>query len=129
MCETIFELDFGFNVPNSACESIIGLCCLELIVKLKYKCDMDNIADIEASIAEERFIEDNALFKRGQRVHTWLNDKLVVGVIVDIDTDGEEHIVYDINVGAKVLHFIPEYMLITDGITAVDAVLLPTMPF
>lgn len=129
MCETIFKLDFGFNVPNSACESIIGLCCLELIVKLKYKCDMDNIADIEAYLAEERFIEDNALFKRGQRVHTWLNDKLVVGIIVDIDTDGEEHIVYDINVGAKVLHFIPEYMLTTDGITAVDAVLLPTMPF
>lgn len=90
---------------------------------------MDNIADIEAYLAEERFIEDNALFKRGQRVHTWLNDKLIVGVIVDIDTDGEEHIVYDINVGAKVLHFIPEYMLITDSITAVDAVLLPAMPF
>ena len=116
-------------MPYIACESSIRLCCLELIVKLKYKCDMDNIADIEASIAEERFIEDNALFKRGQRVHTWLNDKLVVGVIIDIDTDGEEHIVYDINVGAKVLHFIPEYMLITDGITAIDAVLLPTMPF
>ena len=33
MCETIFKLDFGFNVPNSACESIIGLCCLEFIVK------------------------------------------------------------------------------------------------
>lgn len=90
---------------------------------------MDNIADIEAYLTEERFIEDNALFKRGQRVHTWLNDKLIVGVIVDINTDGEEHIVYDINVGAKVLHFIPEYMLIADGITAVDAVLLPTMPF
>lgn len=90
---------------------------------------MDNIADIEAYLTEERFIEDNALFKRGQRVHTWLNDKLVVGVIVNIDTDGEEHIVYDINVGAKVLHFIPEYMLITDGITALDAVLLPAMPF
>lgn len=90
---------------------------------------MDNIADIEAYLTEERFIEDNALFKRGQRVHTWLNDKLVVGVIVDIDTDGEEHIVYDMNVGAKVLHFIPEYMLITDDITTVDAVLLPTMPF
>lgn len=90
---------------------------------------MDNIADIEAYLTEERFIEDNALFKRGQRVHTWLNDKLVVGIIVDIDTDGEEHIVYDVNVGTKVLHFIPEYMLITDGITAVDAVLLPTMPF
>lgn len=90
---------------------------------------MDNIADIEAYLAEERFIEDNALFKRGQRVHTWLNDKLVVGIIVDIYTDGKEYIVYDINVGAKVLHFIPEYMLITDSITAVDAVLLPTMPF
>lgn len=116
-------------MPYIACESGIRLCCLKLIVKLKYRFYMDNIADIEASIAEERFIEDNALFKRGQRVHTWLNDKLVVGIIVDIDTDGEEHIVYDINVGAKVLHFIPEYMLITDGITAVDAVLLPTMPF
>jgi len=109
-------------MPYIACESSIRLCCLELIVKLKYKCNMDNIA-------EERFIEDNALFKRGQRVHTWLNDKLVVGIIVDIDTDGEEHIVYDINVGARVLHFIPEYMLITDSITAVDAVLLPAMPF
>lgn len=90
---------------------------------------MDNIADIEAYLTKERFIEDNALFKCGQRVHTWLNDKLVVGIIVDIDTDGEKHIVYDINVGAKVLHFIPEYMLITDGITALDAVLLPAMPF
>lgn len=116
-------------MPYIACESSIRLYYLELIVKLKYKCDMDNIADIEAYLAEERFIEDNALFKRGQRVHTWLNDKLIVGVIVDIDTDGEEHIVYDINVGAKVLHFIPEYMLITDGITALDAVLLPAMPF
>lgn len=116
-------------MPYIACESSIRLYCLELIVKFKYKCDMDNIADIEAYLTEERFIEDNALFKRGQRVHTWLNDKLVVGVIVDIDTDGEEHIVYDINVGAKVLHFIPEYMLITDGITALDAVLLPAMPF
>lgn len=116
-------------MPYIACESGIRLYCLKLIVKLKYRFYMDNIADIEASIAEERFIEDNALFKRGQRVHTWLNDKLVVGIIVDIDTDGEEHIVYDINVGAKVLHFIPEYMLTTDGITAVDAVLLPTMPF
>lgn len=116
-------------MPYIACESSIRLCCLELIVKLKYKYDMDNIADIETSIAEERFIEDNALFKRGQRVHTWLNDKLVVGIIVDIDTDGEEHIVYDVNVGTRVLHFIPEYMLITDSITAVDAVLLPAMPF
>lgn len=116
-------------MPYIACESSIRLYCLELIVKLKYKCDMDNIADIEAYLAEERFIEDNALFKRGQRVHTWLNDKLIVGIIVDIDTDGEEHIVYDVNVGTKVLHFIPEYMLVTDGITAVDAVLLPAMPF
>lgn len=116
-------------MPYIACESGIRLCCLKLIVKLKYKCNMDNIADVEASIAEERFIEDNALFKRGQRVHTWLNYKLVVGIIVDIDTDGEEHIVYDVNVGTKVLHFIPEYMLVTDGITAVDAVLLPAMPF
>lgn len=90
---------------------------------------MDNIADIEAYLTEERFIEDNALFKRGQRVHTWLNDKIVVGIIVDIDTDGEEHIVYDVNVGTRVLHFIPEYMLIMDSITAVDAVLLPATPF
>lgn len=116
-------------MPYIACESSIRLYCLEFIVKLKYRFYMDNIADIEASIAEERFIEDNALFKRGQRVHTWLNDKLVVGIIVDIDTDGEEHIVYDVNVGTRVLHFIPEYMLITDSITAVDAVLLPVMPF
>lgn len=116
-------------MPYITCESSIRLCCLKLIIKLKYRFYMDNIADIEASIAEERFIEDNALFKRGQRVHTWLNDKLVVGVIVNIDTDGEEHIVYDINVGTKVLHFIPEYMLVTDSITAVDAVLLPAMPF
>lgn len=116
-------------MPYIAYESGIRLCCLKLIVKLKYRFYMDNIADIEASIAEERFIEDNALFKRGQRVHTWLNDKLVVGIIVDIDTDGEEHIVYDVNVGTRVLHFIPEYMLITDSITAVDAVLLPAMPF
>lgn len=116
-------------MPYIACESGIRLYCLKLIVKLKYRFYMDNIADIEASIAEERFIEDNALFKRGQRVHTWLNDKLVVGIIVNIDTDGEEHIVYDVNVGTRVLHFIPEYMLITDSITAVDAVLLPTMPF
>ena len=116
-------------MPYIACESSIRLYCLELIVKLKYIFYMDNIADIEAYLAEERFIEDNALFKRGQRVHTWLNDKLIVGVIVDIDTDGEEHIVYDINIGAKVLHFIPEYMLITDSITALDAVLLPAMPF
>lgn len=116
-------------MPYIACESGIRLYCLKLIVKLKYRFYMDNIADIEASIAEERFIEDNALFKRGQCVHTWLNDKLVVGIIVDIDTDGEEHIVYDVNVGTRVLHFIPEYMLITDSITAVDAVLLPAMPF
>lgn len=116
-------------MPYIACESGIRLCCLKLIVKLKYRFYMDNIADIEASIAEERFIEDNALFKRGQRVHTWLNDKLVVGIIVDIDTNDEEHIVYDVNVGTRVLHFIPEYMLITDSITAVDAVLLPAMPF
>lgn len=116
-------------MPYITCESSIRLYCLKLIVKLKYRFYMDNIADIEASIAEERFIEDNALFKRGQRVHTWLNDKLVVGIIVDIDTDGEEHIVYDVNVGTRVLHFIPEYMLITDSITAVDAVLLPAMPF
>lgn len=116
-------------MPYIACESGIRLYCLKLIVKLKYRFYMDNIADIEASIAEERFIEDNALFKRGQRVHTWLNDKLVVGIIVDIDTDGEEHIVYDVNVGTRVLHFIPEYMLITDSITAIDAVLLPAMPF
>lgn len=116
-------------MPYIACESGIRLYCLKLIVKLKYRFYMDNIADIEAYLAEERFIEDNALFKRGQRVHTWLDDKLVVGIIVDIDTDGEEYIVYDINVGAKVLHFIPEYMLITDGITAVDTVLLPAMPF
>lgn len=116
-------------MPYIACESSIRLCCLKLIVKLKYRFYMDNIADIEASIAEERFIRDNALFKRGQRAHTWLNDKLVVGIIVDIDTDGEEHIVYDVNVGTRVLHFIPEYMLITDSITAVDAVLLPAMPF
>lgn len=116
-------------MPYIACESGIRLYCLKLIVKLKYRFYMDNIADIEASIAEERFIEDNALFKRGQRVHTWLNDKLVVGIIVDIDTDDEEHIVYDVNVGTRVLHFIPEYMLITDSITAVDAVLLPAMPF
>lgn len=116
-------------MPYIACESGIRLYCLKLIVKLKYRFYMDNIADIEASIAEERFIEDNALFKRGQRVHTWLNDKLIVGVIVDIDTDSEEHIVYDVNVGTRVLHFIPEYMLITDSITAVDAVLLPDMPF
>lgn len=116
-------------MPYIACESGIRLYCLKLIVKLKYRFYMDNIADIEASIAEERFIEDNALFKRGQRVHTWLNDKLVVGIIVDIDTDGEEHIVYDVNVGTRVLHFIPEYMLITDSITAADAVLLPAMPF
>lgn len=116
-------------MPYIACESGIRLCCLKLIVKLKYRFYMDNIADIEVSITEERFIEDNALFKCGQRVHTWLNDKLVVGIIVDIDTDGEEHIVYDVNVGTKVLHFIPEYMLVTDGITAVDAVLLPAMPF
>lgn len=33
MCETIFKLDFGFNVLNSACESTVELCCLELIVK------------------------------------------------------------------------------------------------
>lgn len=116
-------------MPYIACESSIRLYCLELIVKLKYRFYMDNIADIEASIAKERFIEDNALFKHGQRVHTWLNDKLVVGVIVDIDTDGEEHIVYDINIGVRVLHFIPEYILITDGIAAIDAVLLPAMPF
>lgn len=116
-------------MPYITCESSIRLYCLKLIVKLKYRFYMDNIADIEASIAEERFIEDNALFKRGQRVHTWLNDKLVVGIIIDIDTDGEEHIVYDVNVGTRVLHFIPEYMLITDSITAVDAVLLPAMPF
>lgn len=116
-------------MPYIVCENDIRLCCLKLIVKLKYRFYMDNIVDIEASIAEERFIEDNALFKCGQRVHTWLNDKLVVGIIVDIDTDGEEHIVYDVNVGTKVLHFIPEYMLVTDGITAVDAVLLPAMPF
>lgn len=116
-------------MPYIACESGIRLCCLKLIVKLKYRFYMDNIADIEASIAEERFIEDNALFKRGQRVHTWLNDRLVVGIIVDIDTDGEEHIVYDVNVGTRVLHFIPEYMLMMDSITAVDAVLLPAMPF
>ena len=69
-------------MPYIACESGIRLCCLKLIVKLKYRFYMDNIADIEASIAEERFIEDNALFKCGQRVHTWLNDKLVVGIIV-----------------------------------------------
>lgn len=43
-------------MPYIACESGIRLCCLKLIVKLKYRFYMDNIADIEASIAEERFI-------------------------------------------------------------------------
>ena len=91
---------------------------------------MDNSADFEVYLTEEQFIKDNAKFKRGQRVHTWSNNnKPVVGKVVDIDIDEDYAIYYDVNVGDRVLHFIPEYMLRLDGFTSVDAALLLDKPF
>lgn len=70
---------------------------------------MDNIEEIIMSSIEEQFIADNAKYKIGDYVHSFIGDKVIVGRVEDIVVghcnQEEDKILYRIDdgFGGKIL--------------------------
>lgn len=70
---------------------------------------MDNIEEVMMSSIEEQFIADNAKYKIGDYVHSFIGDKVIVGRIEDIVVghcnQEEDKILYRIDdgFGGKIL--------------------------
>ena len=76
---------------------------------------MDDKTDIEMSIAKLKYIEDNAKYAVGQRVHTFIDGKLYVGIIDDRIVDNNDDIYYDVKITPRDIVRIKEYLLIAVG--------------
>lgn len=70
---------------------------------------MDNIEEVIMSSIEEQFIADNAKYKIGDYVHSFIGDKVIVGRVEDIVVERcsqeEDKILYRIDdgFGGKIL--------------------------
>lgn len=69
---------------------------------------MDNIEEVIMSSIEEQFITDNAKYKIGDYVHSFIEDKVIVGRVEDIvvgHCSQEDKILYRIDdgFGGKIL--------------------------
>lgn len=70
---------------------------------------MDNIEEVIMSSIEEQFIADNAKYKIGDYVHSFIEDKVIVGRVEDIVighcSQEEDKILYRIDdgFGGKIL--------------------------
>lgn len=70
---------------------------------------MDNIEEVMMSSIEEQFIADNAKYKIGDYVHSFIEDKIIVGRVKDIVVghcgQEEDKILYRIDneFGGKIL--------------------------
>lgn len=70
---------------------------------------MDNIEEVIMSVIEEQFIADNAKYKIGDYVHSFIGDKVIVSRVEDIVVERcsqeEDKILYRINdgFGGKIL--------------------------
>lgn len=71
---------------------------------------MDNIEEVMMSSIEEQFIADNAKYKIGDYVHSFIEDKVIVSRVEDIvvghcSQEEEDKILYRINdgFGSKIL--------------------------
>lgn len=76
---------------------------------------MDDKTDIEMSIAKLKFLEDNAKYAVGQRVHTFINGKLHVGIIDDRRFDDNDNIYYDVRFAPNNIVTCKECLLIAVG--------------
>lgn len=94
---------------------------------------MDNIEEVMMSSIEEQFIADNAKYKIGDYVHSFIGDKVIVGRIEDIVvghcSQEEDKILYRIDdgFGGKIL--IDEMLLAPVYNMRKDALYLSSIEF
>ena len=80
---------------------------------------MDDRYDIEMTTAELKYIINHAQFKVGDVVHTWYNEKCIVGTVINVVCIGEA-IYYDVDFGTCGRSELMEELLIKTGHTSVD---------
>lgn len=94
---------------------------------------MDNIEEVIMSSIEEQFIADNAKYKIGDYVHSFIEDKVIVGRVEDIVighcNQEEDKILYRIDngFGGKIL--IDEMLLAPVYNMRKDALYLSSIEF
>lgn len=94
---------------------------------------MDNIEEVIMSYIEEQFITDNAKYKIGDYVHSFIGDKVIVGRVEDIVvghcSQEEDKIFYRIDdgFGGKIL--IDEMLLAPAYNMRKDALYLSSIEF
>lgn len=94
---------------------------------------MDNIEEVIMSSIEEQFIADNAKYKIGDYVHSFIGDKVIVSRVEDIVVghcnQEEDKILYRIDdgFGGKIL--IDEMLLAPAYNMRKDALYLPSIEF
>ena len=94
---------------------------------------MDNIEEVIMSSIEEQFIADNAKYKIGDYVHSFIGDKVIVGRVEDIVVghcnQEEDKILYRIDdgFGGKIL--IDEMLLAPAYNMRKDALYLSSIEF
>lgn len=76
---------------------------------------MDNKTDIEISIAKLQYLEENAKFTIGQRVHTFIDNRICVGIIDDRRFDDTDNIYYDVKFAPNKVVTLKECMLASVG--------------
>lgn len=74
---------------------------------------MDDKFDIEKSIAKLQYLEQNAKFKIGERVHTFIDGKLHIGIIDDRRFDSNDNIYYDVRFAPNKVITCKECLLIS----------------
>ena len=74
---------------------------------------MDDKTDIEISIAKLKYLEDNAKFKIGERVHTFIDNKVAIGIVDDRRFDDNDNIYYDVRLSPSRVITLGEWALVS----------------